>query len=170
MLSYIGLGYPKWTEMDSKKKKKNIAQSWPAFLYAGGQFDPNNPDNGLFKGKILEKVSPTSQKLMLLLILYSRPSKLFLFLQVLQRQPWTMRAPRDPLWQDIIKVKDRHRVTWQRGRYDSSWAVCHSLCGLPGKLITWCWCCQLIIELPVGSFCPVLCWFVGNCQWCVQHP
>ncbi|KAF8432030.1 hypothetical protein L210DRAFT_786577, partial [Boletus edulis BED1] len=27
------------------------AQSWSAFLYAGGQFNPNNPDNGLFKGE-----------------------------------------------------------------------------------------------------------------------
>lgn len=31
------------------------------FLYAGGQFDPSNPDSGLFKGKMLEKVSPESQ-------------------------------------------------------------------------------------------------------------
>ena len=32
------------------------AESWPAFLYPGGQFNPN--DKGLFKGEILVKVSP----------------------------------------------------------------------------------------------------------------
>ena len=31
-------------------------ESWPAFLYPGGQFDPNN--KGLFKGEILVRVSP----------------------------------------------------------------------------------------------------------------
>ena len=32
------------------------AESWPAFLYPGGQFDPD--DKGLFKGEILVRVSP----------------------------------------------------------------------------------------------------------------
>ncbi|KAG9310370.1 hypothetical protein JVU11DRAFT_9503 [Chiua virens] len=31
------------------------AQSWPAFLYAGGQSDPANLDSGLFKNEILVK-------------------------------------------------------------------------------------------------------------------
>ncbi|KAN0086209.1 hypothetical protein V8E55_007343 [Tylopilus felleus] len=42
------------------------AQSWPSFLYAGGQFDPDDPSKGLFKSEILVKAfkaiftSPTS--------------------------------------------------------------------------------------------------------------
>ncbi|KAG6371324.1 hypothetical protein JVT61DRAFT_9617, partial [Boletus reticuloceps] len=51
-----------WNDADQRQKIREFhpdylvtAQSWPAFLYAGGQFDPNNPDNGLFKGEILEK-------------------------------------------------------------------------------------------------------------------
>ncbi|KAN0087919.1 hypothetical protein V8E55_006540 [Tylopilus felleus] len=51
-----------WSDADERWKIHEFhpkylvtAQSLPAFLYAGGLFDPHNPDNGLFKGKILEK-------------------------------------------------------------------------------------------------------------------
>lgn len=42
------------------------AYSWPTFLYQNGEFDPDNPTDGLFKGKLLVKAfkqiftSPTS--------------------------------------------------------------------------------------------------------------
>jgi len=35
------------------------AESWPTFLYAGGQCDPY--DKGLFKGEILVRVSPSHE-------------------------------------------------------------------------------------------------------------
>jgi len=27
-----------------------------------------------------------------------------------------------------------------------------------------------LLDCLIGSFCPVLGWFMGNCRWCVQHP
>lgn len=32
------------------------AHMWPSFLYAKGQYDPENPSNGLFKGELLVRV------------------------------------------------------------------------------------------------------------------
>ena len=46
------------------------AQSWPLFVYADGQFNPNDPSKGLSKGKLLVWVS-CSHESMHWLILYT---------------------------------------------------------------------------------------------------
>ena len=117
-----------------------IVQSWPAFLYAGCEFNSNNPSKGLFKGKILVKVGPVLEYIHCYLF-YTSGLQSYIYFPDFHRLEWS----RD--WKPQVNLSQEMSQRWKTDSYkcghvhrpEDCSATCHCLCSLPGMSLTHYW-------------------------------
>lgn len=168
---------PEWQSLAKKIHEFHhhflvTAQSWPAFLYAGGRFDPANPNSGLFGGKLLVKACFTYN----FLILVNPP-----------RFQWFKAIFISPASMDAHSESPEHcagrKLRWYGRRTQTNVAKLIGMQTVQPHAIAYvaCQACQICttdirvdadtpISCVTDSVCPFICRLLGNCWCCVWHP